>query len=161
MTAAADAGLVAVSAPEEADVALVRVNTPCEPRSTYFLEAGAHQGSLDFPAETVTRIAELAAKVPVILIVHLERAAILTPLVDHCAAIVGEYGASDKAVLDALTGRLEPVGRLPFELPSSMEEVRASHPDVGSDTANPLFPVGAGLSLKPQPTTVQSSESMA
>lgn len=161
VTAAADAGLVAVSAPEEADVALVRVNTPYEPRSTYFLEAGAHQGSLDFPAETVTRIAELAAKVPVILIVHLERAAILTPLVDHCAAIVGEYGASDKAVLDALTGRIEPVGRLPFELPSSMEEVRASHPDVGSDTANPLFPVGAGLSLKPQPTTVQSSESMA
>lgn len=33
-----------------------------------------------------------------------------------------------------------------MELPSSMDEVLASYPDVASDTPNPLFAVGHGLS---------------
>ncbi|WP_260146941.1 glycoside hydrolase family 3 C-terminal domain-containing protein [Streptomyces sp. CEV 2-1] len=44
-------------------------------------------------------------------------------------------------------GRTRPEGRLPFELPRSMEAVRASRPDVPDDTENPLFPHGAGLTL--------------
>ncbi|GHF85274.1 hypothetical protein ACFFSH_03560 [Streptomyces filamentosus] len=37
-----------------------------------------------------------------------------------------------------------PEGRLPFELPRSMDAVRASRPD---GTADPVFPHGHGLEL--------------
>jgi beta-glucosidase len=37
-------------------------------------------------------------------------------------------------------------GRLPFELPSSMEAVRKQKPDVPYDSEEPLYPFGFGLS---------------
>jgi beta-glucosidase len=49
-------------------------------------------------------------------------------------------------VLDVLFGRAAPEGRLPFELPSSMEAVRAQKPDVPGDSSDPLFRFGHGLS---------------
>ena len=58
------------------------------------------------------------------------------------------FGASDAALFDALTGRIAPRGRLPLELPRSMDAVRHSRPDVPSDTRDPLFPVGAGLDYR-------------
>jgi beta-glucosidase len=38
-----------------------------------------------------------------------------------------------------------PTGKLPFEMPSSMEAVRAQLEDVPNDSKNPLFPIGSGL----------------
>jgi beta-glucosidase len=82
-------------------------------------------------------------------VVTLDRAAILTPFADMpgIAALAGVYGASDAAVLDALTGRIPPRGRLPFELPSSMAAVEAHAPDEPGGSADPLFPLGHGLVL--------------
>lgn len=131
--------------PAEADVAILRISAAFEPRNTYFLEATTHQGSLDYSQDVVDRVASLARTLPVILDVHLDRAAILTPLEPHATAIVANFGASQRALLDALFGVIAPEGRLPIELPSSMGEVRVSRPDVGSDTKNPLFRVGTGL----------------
>lgn len=131
--------------PSDADIAILRIAAAYEPRNNYFLEATTHQGSLDYPQDIVEHVASLARTVPVLLDVYLDRAAILTPLEPYAAGIVANYGASHRALLDALFNRVTPEGRLPIELPSSMDEVRASHPDVGSDTANPLFPVGTGL----------------
>jgi beta-glucosidase len=127
---------------EDADVAIVRVGAPFDRRDDYFLEAGMQQGSLDFDAAEVARIRALAAVVPVVLAVTLSRPAVLTELVDVATAVVGEYGADDGALLDALTGRIRPEGRLPFELPRSMAAVAASRPDVASDTVDPLFLLG-------------------
>ncbi|PPF43336.1 beta-glucosidase [Pseudoclavibacter sp. AY1F1] len=144
--AASAYGLEVADGPEAADVAILRIGAAFEPRNEYFLEAGTHQGSLDYPQEMIDRVTELAASTPVVLDVYLDRAAILTPLEPHATAIVGNYGASHTALLDALTGRITPEGRLPMELPSSMGEVLKSSPDVPSDTENPLYPVGFGLS---------------
>ncbi|WPF82799.1 glycoside hydrolase family 3 C-terminal domain-containing protein [Sanguibacter sp. 4.1] len=136
-----------VTDPAEADVAVVRVNAPWEHRDSMFLEAYFHQGSLDFSAETVAEITALAAQVPVVLDVMLDRPAILTPLVDVATAIVGTYGTSDPALVAALTGEVAPEGRLPFQLPRSMEAVAASRPDVASDTADAVFEAGHGLRI--------------
>jgi beta-glucosidase len=136
-----------VQDPAEADVALVRLAAPFEPRDTYFLEDRFHQGSLDLPAEVVERVRALAAEVPVVLDVTLDRPAILTPLDGVVTALVATYGASDPALLDALRGAVAPRGRLPFELPRSMAAVEASRPDVPSDTGDPLYPYGAGIDL--------------
>ena len=132
---------------EEAELAIVRLTAPFEPRDTYFLEAGMQQGSLEFSAETVAHVAELAAHVPVVAAVTLSRPAILTPLLPHVTALVGEFGASDRAIVDSLTGVVPPQGRLPFELPRSMAAVAASEPDVGANTLDPIFPIGWGKTL--------------
>ncbi|WP_420180931.1 glycoside hydrolase family 3 protein [Paenarthrobacter sp. TA1.8] len=131
----------------DADVALVRLAAPYEPRNEYFLDAMTHQGSLDFPDEEIARVRAIAAELPVILDVYLERAAILTPFDTVATVITANFGASDAALLDALTATIPPKGRLPIELPRSMAAVETSHPDVPNDTEDPLYPYGAGLSL--------------
>ena len=138
---------VPVALPEDADIAIIRLHAPWEHRQDLFLEEHFHAGSLDFPPGLVSRLRALAKVVPLIIDVRLDRPAILTPLAQFANALIGTFGVSDAALLDALTGRILPCGRLPFELPSSMDSVRASRPDVASDTPSPLFTYGHGLSL--------------
>ncbi|WP_150309209.1 glycoside hydrolase family 3 protein [Planctomonas psychrotolerans] len=148
VAAEAVAGLgTVVDDPAAADVALLRLAAPFEPRDTYFLEAMFHQGSLDFPPEVIAHVRALADVVPVVVDVQLERPAILGEIATAATALVGTYGASDAALLDAITGRIAPRGRLPFELPRSMAAVEESRPDVPSDTVDPLYPFGHGLDL--------------
>ncbi|MEU6642667.1 glycoside hydrolase family 3 N-terminal domain-containing protein [Saccharomonospora sp. NPDC046836] len=142
-----EAGLYAVASPAEATVALVRLATPYEPRDHYMLEASFHAGNLEFDDETVASVAALAAQVPVVLAVHLDRPAVLTPLEPLAAAMVGVFGTSDEALLDVLTGVIPPEGKLPFDLPRSHRSVEASRADVPGDAANPLYRHGFGLTL--------------
>ena len=135
-----------VERPEDADVAVVRLMAPFEARSDLFLESWFHQGSLDFPPGLVVRLQRIAAHCPLVLDVVLDRPAILDPLLPVAAAVVASYGTSDEALLDALTGRIAPVGRLPFDLPRSMAQVR-SHPEDVPGYDDPLFPCGHGLTL--------------
>jgi beta-glucosidase len=141
---AAEYGTV-VASPEEADVAVLRLQAPFEQRETMF-ENFFHAGSLDFPTEVVEHVAAVAAAVPTVVDVFLDRPAILGPVVEAAAAVTGNYGTNPRALLDVLTGKAEPKGRLPFDLPSSMKAVEASRPDVPFDTADPLFKFGHGLS---------------
>jgi beta-glucosidase len=133
-----------VDSPTDADLALLRVAAPFEPREG-FLESMFHQGSLEFPREELDRILAVAAAVPTVVDVFLDRPAILTEIADGAAALVGSFGAADAAVLDLVFGRLEPSGKLPFELPSSMDAVLRQLPDVPHDSEAPLYPFGHGL----------------
>jgi beta-glucosidase len=142
-----DAGFAVAADPAMADVAIVRAAAPFEFRDHYMLESSFHAGSLEFDNETIDRVQRLAATVPVILVPHLDRPAVLTPLEPHCAAIAAVYGASDMAVLQALTATVSPEGRLPFQLPRSEAAVVASRPDVPGDTADALYECGFGLEL--------------
>jgi beta-glucosidase len=126
-------GLIPVSRPEDADVALVRTQTPFEtlhPR--YLFGRMQHEGNLAFAPgqEEFDRIARIGGKVPTIVTVFLDRPAILTELRKHTRALVGNFGVNDGAFLDVVTGRAAPQGKLPFELPSSMEEVASQKPDL-------------------------------
>ncbi|SKC71109.1 glycoside hydrolase family 3 protein [Plantibacter cousiniae (nom. nud.)] len=133
-----------VADPASADVALVRMQTPYEPRPGGF-EAMFHAGSLDIPADEVERLRVLALTVPTVLDMHLDRPAILTGVVDAVAALVASFGGSDAAFLDVVFGRALPEGRLPFDLPRSMAAVEASRSDVPYDTEDPPFRFGHGL----------------
>lgn len=130
----------------DADVAVLRIQAPYEQRPTTF-ENFFHAGSLDYPGAEVERIRGIAAAVPTVVDVFLDRPAILTPIVGHVAAVVANYGANSRALLDVLTGAAEAKGHLPFDLPSSMAAVEASRPDVPFDTVDPLFRFGHGLSI--------------
>lgn len=133
-----------VGDPADADVIVVRLQAPYEERPTVF-ESLFHSGSLAFPDEVVDHVRALAAHAPVVVDVYADRPAILEPLVEPAAAVTVNWGASAEALLDVLTGRFAPQGRLPFDLPRSMAAVEASRPDVPFDTADPLFRFGHGL----------------
>lgn len=133
-----------VDDPAEADVAIVRRQAPYDHRPNGF-EAYFHAGRLEYTEEEIAGLLELAATVPTIVDVLLDRPAVLTPLTAPAAALVGTFGAGDQALLDVLFGRCRASGTLPFELPSSMAAVEASREDVPNDTADPLFGYGHGL----------------
>ncbi|GAA5092190.1 glycoside hydrolase family 3 N-terminal domain-containing protein [Microbacterium yannicii] len=137
-----------VAEPAQADVAIVRLAAPFEPRDHFFLESGMEQGSLEFAPAVVDELRTLAAQTALIIAVTLSRPAILTQIAEFATAIIADYGASDEALLDALTGVVTPEGRLPFELPRSMAAVAASRPDVAGDTHDPLYPAGWRVTLE-------------
>lgn len=128
-----------VATPGEADLAVVRLSAPFDPRDDLFLEAWFHQGSLDFRPGLIERLRRIAAECPLVVDITLDRPAVIAPLLDLATVVVATYGSSDEALLDALTGVIAPSGRLPFDLPRSMDQVRTHGEDVpGYD--DPLFP---------------------
>ncbi len=130
---------------EESEVALFRIAAPFRgAHPGFFFGSFQHEGDLDFAEgdASIGAIKAAAAKVPTIVVIYLDRPAILTPLPSLAKVLIAEFGSSDAALLDVLTGRVRSEGRLPFELPSSMDEVRAQAPDAPHDTKNPLFRIG-------------------
>ncbi|MER5350099.1 glycoside hydrolase family 3 N-terminal domain-containing protein [Kitasatospora sp. NPDC002551] len=135
-----------VATPQEADVAVLRLAAPFEPRGEEgSLESFFHAGSLDFPEEETERVRRICATVPTVVDVYLDRPAILTGLAGHAASLIVNFGAQEQAFAKVLFGEERPQGSLPFDLPSSMAAVEASRPDVPFDTADPLFRFGHGL----------------
>ena len=134
-----------VADPAEADVAVIRVLPPFEPREDLFLEAAFHQGSLAYRPGLLARLRMLAETVPLVVNVNLERPALLAPFTEFARAILADVGCSPAALVDVLTGRIAPIGQLPFEVPRSLEAVLGSQTDVANDTEDPVFPAGAGL----------------
>jgi beta-glucosidase len=142
-------GFTVVDTPEQADLALIRADSPSESEHPgYIFGSRQGEGRLDFrdtdPAYAA--LLKASAHVPVVLTVKLDRPAILTNVKDKTAALLGNFGIDDTDLLDVLTGKARPEGHLPFELPSSAEAVRAQKSDVPHDSANPLYPFGFGLS---------------
>lgn len=136
-----------VTSPREADFAILRLQTPWVPVETKNPFAlGFHHGDLDFKGEAKAEILALLQAVPTIVVLCLDRPAVVPEISAQAKALLGDYGASDTAVLDVLFGRAEPQGRLPFELPSSMAAVRQQKADVPYDSENPLYAFGFGLS---------------
>ena len=129
---------------ENADVVVVRLGTPYE-RRTGPLETLMHQGALNFAGSELRRIRQLMEAKPTIVCVYIERAAVLTEIAPDAAAIVATFGSEDGAVLDVLFGKFKPVGRLPIELPRSMQAVENQKEDMPRDSLNPLYEFGFGL----------------
>ncbi|MFG2592319.1 glycoside hydrolase family 3 C-terminal domain-containing protein [Streptomyces sp. NPDC048438] len=133
-----------VQNPADADLALLRIGTPFEPRTGTF-EQYLHAGRLDFPSDRLQEILDLLDTVPTVVAIHLERPAVIPEIANRAAALLGVFGADDRALLDVLFGRAQPEGRLPFQLPRSMEAVRNGRPDVPQESGDPVLPFGHGL----------------
>ncbi len=137
-----------VSTPADADFAILRVDTPWVPVETDNPFArGFHHGDLDFKGEALAEILALLETAPTIVVIYLDRPAVIPEISAAAQALLADYGASDAAVLEVIFGRSRPEGKLPFELPSSMDAVRRQHADVPHDSENPLYPFRFGLAL--------------
>jgi beta-glucosidase len=129
----------------KADIAILRLHTPHEPRKG-FMERFFHAGDLDFKEPEKSRILNILDKVPSVVDIYLERPAVIPEIAEKSVALLGNFGANADAVLDVIFGKFAPQGKLPFELPSSMDAVRKQKEDMPHDSENPLFPFGHGLS---------------
>ncbi|TQI78520.1 beta-glucosidase [Serratia fonticola] len=159
---AASYGLTVVATPEEAELAILRVDTPhqndphypfgvsvnfgqlgFEDADTVVLDqkAGTYSGSEDY--QLIKQVKAL--NIPTVISVYLDRPAILTNIIDKTDVLLANFGASDAAVLDVITGKSKAQGKLPFELPSSWQAVLDQKEDVPHDSVDPLFPIGAGI----------------
>ncbi|MFC9325648.1 glycoside hydrolase family 3 N-terminal domain-containing protein [Kitasatospora sp. NPDC057015] len=133
-----------VDRPEDADLAVLRLDTPFEPRPGLF-ESFFRAGRLDVEPGRLAEILHLMDLVPTVVAIQLDRPAVIPEIAERAHALLAVYGASDEALLDVLFGRAAPEGRLPFQLPRSMEEVGNGHPDVPQESTDPVHPFGHGL----------------
>jgi beta-glucosidase len=133
---------------EEAELAILRLQAPYQPREGNFLERLFHAGDLDFKEPEKSRLLNILAKVPTIVDIYLDRPAVIPEIAEQSAALLANFGANPRSLLDVIFGRFTPSGRLPFELPSSMEAVRRQQEDMPYDSEHPLFPFGHGLTYQ-------------
>ena len=135
-----------VNKPSEADIAILRLNTPWIPFNTNNpMARGFHHGDLDFKPKERDSILSIMNTVPTIVDMYLDRPAVFPEINAKAKAVLANFGASDAALLDVIFGKAKPGGKLPFELPSSMEAVRNQKEDVPYDSKDPLYKFGFGL----------------
>ncbi len=135
-----------VGSPEEAELAIIRIAAPYYPHEG-FLDSRFHSGDLDYKGEEKKRLLAIMETVPTIVDIYLDRAAVIPDIAESSAALIANFGVTDELLLALLWGKYSPTGKLPFELPSSMQAVAAQLEDVPYDSENPLFPFGFGLTF--------------
>ena len=102
-------------------------------------------------------VTETAAKMkgkPVIVSVNVSNPMIFSEFEKQSSAILVNFGAQDQAILDVLTGKHEPSGLLPFQMPANMSAVEKQKEDVPqdltcyTDSAGNVYDFGFGLNWK-------------
>ena len=144
-----------VENPAEADLILYRTTTVAD-RPAGMRPGGGPGGNanaevnIDFPAEKWAHIQDLrkSGKPVVVAFNPTGSSCVLPPAVktDLNASLM-IFDVFDKALLDVVFGKFKPVGKLPFEVPSSMDAVRAQLEDVPFDSKDPTFAFDHGLTF--------------
>ena len=146
--------LTTTASMEDAEAIIVRLEALFEVGRGSVVAEYFHGGTLEFSDDTIARLRTYAAHAPLHVSVFLERPAILGPLVELGATVIGDFGASDAVVIDALTVNAPMRGVLPFDIPSSMGTVENSREDAPFDTDAPLFRAGSGITREAIQTTM-------
>lgn len=106
--------------------------------------------TLEFPEEQTALIDALdKAGANVVAVVVMNRAYVLTPIVNAADSVLVVYRpgvtCGAEAVADCLFGETAITGRLPFQIPESMEQVLSQREDMPKDIENPLYEYGFGI----------------
>ncbi len=138
-----------VDNPKDADFAIIRLQTPWIPvKSDIMMAKMFHHGDLDFKGLQKDSILNLLKTVPTIVDIYIDRPAVIPEISAKAKGLLANFGASDEAVLDVIFGKAKPEGKLPLELPSSMDAVKKQKEDMPYDSKDPLYPFGFGLKYK-------------
>ena len=73
------------------------------------------------------------AEKPVIVVVNVSKPMVFAEFEDKADAIVVGFGVQGQAVMDILSGKSEPSGLLPFQMPANMKTVEEQFEDVPRD----------------------------
>ncbi len=133
----------------ESQVNVIKVNSPNGRfESEYMFELLLGGGPLDFTLDEVQEYVKIIKEKPTIIIANLSRPTILTELESNAVAIIADFGSNDSIIKDLIYGKFNPSGKLPFDLPSSMESVNNQLEDLPFDLKDPLYSFGHGLSYE-------------
>ena len=138
-----------VTDPKQADIAIIRLQTPNYPIAEAkgnFIAGMFHWGDLDFKGQALQDILDLEKTVPTVVDIYIDRPAVVPEINQNAKALLVNFGSNDRALLDVVFGKYKPGGHLPIELPSSMEAVRNQKEDMPYDSKYPLYKFGSGLS---------------
>ncbi len=84
----------------------------------------------------MTLVNETKAKMgnkPVIVIVHVSKPMVFSEIEESASAILIQMGVQDQALMDIVSGKSEPSGLLPFQMPADMLTVEKQFEDVPRD----------------------------
>lgn len=109
--------------------------------------------TLEFPEEQVALVDALdKAGANVVAVVVMNRAYVLTPIVEKADSMMLVYRpgvtSGAEAVADTLFGENAITGKLPFQIPASMDQVLNQREDMPKDIENPLFEYGFGIEVE-------------
>ncbi len=109
--------------------------------------------TLEFPREQTDIVAALEASgVKVVTVVLMNRAYVMTDMVNMSDAVLLAYrpgsAAGADAVAEALFGKTAITGRTPFQIPATMESVLLQREDLAKDIADPLYDYGFGIDVE-------------
>ena len=118
-------------------------------------KSGTHEpawgsATLEFPEEQLALLNALdSAGANVVAVVMMNRAYVLTPVTQAADSILIAYRpgvtSGAQALADTLFGENPIAGKLPFQIPASMEQVLAQREDMPKDIENPLYEYGFGI----------------
>ena len=136
-----------VSDPEEAEFIVLKLETPTSPGpGKDLMEKLFPQGRLDFPQEEKAELLELINSKPTITIMSLGRPPVIPDINAASKAVIADFENEDEIIMELIYGKFKPSGKLPIEIPSSMEAVENQFEDVPHDSKDPLYPFGFGIS---------------
>lgn len=133
-----------VKTPEEADVILLWIWPGS--RSLFASDGSPLELSLSKNAVDVGYVNALMAKKPTILAINFTNPWVVDEIYKEGASttvkgVVATFGTTIDALLDVVTGKFKPTGKMPFTTPRSAEAVKAQMEDV------PGYLEGAGYAL--------------
>ena len=145
---------VLVKDPSDADVIIIYIHTVFNGNQESglnrvfdnFLSTLFPNGDLNFNSEIHTRVENYSKDKELIVVVDLNRPAILEDIKELSSSLIGTFGVSDRIMFEGIFGEFSPTGKLPFEIPSSMESVLKQKEDVPDDSLNPTYEMGYGIS---------------
>ena len=111
-----------------------------------FLSTLFPNGDLNFNDEIKSKIKNYSQTQDLVVVVDLNRPAILEDIKKHSSALIGTFGVLDEIIFEGIFGEFNPSGKLPFEIPSSMESVLNQKEDLPDDSINPTYEYGYGIS---------------
>ncbi|MGZ8558798.1 MAG: glycoside hydrolase family 3 C-terminal domain-containing protein, partial [Chitinophagaceae bacterium] len=91
---------------------------------------------------------------PVIVSVNMNNPMVFSEFEKEADAIIVNFGVQDQAILDIITGKAEPSGLLPLQMPANMETVEKQKEDVPhdmecyKDSEGNVYDFGFGLNWK-------------
>ena len=141
------------STPEEADIIILYLPTIFNGNQApgsdelidKFLSSILPDGNLAFDPSILQKAANYGEITDLITVVDLNRPAILKELDQISDGLIGTFGVYDSVLFEMIFGQFSPQGQLPFEIPSSMDSVRAQKEDLPDDSEAPTFGYGHGL----------------
>ena len=144
--------VVFVATPDEADVIVVWLKPSA--KSLFASDGAPIFLSVSRNSVDVAYINALTAKKPTILAINYSNPWVISEIYNkdttlHIKGVLATFGTTPDALLDVLTGKFNPTGKMPFTTPISEEAAQHQKEDVPGyleGAAYPLFKYNEGLS---------------